>query len=84
LKKAKQILTNILSNVNYYEGKLMVMTYRNTKRCYSSSFCLLTYFSYLDKVLTNILHRKICKIARNFSEFLRNFCYNFHATFWIF
>jgi len=28
LKKAKQTLTNILSNVNYYEGKLMVMTYR--------------------------------------------------------
>jgi len=24
-------LTNILSNVNYYEGKLMVMTYRNAK-----------------------------------------------------
>jgi len=26
LEKAKQILTNVLSNVNYYEGKLMVMT----------------------------------------------------------
>jgi len=31
--------------------------------------------------LTNILHRKICKIARNCSDFLRILCYKFRATF---
>lgn len=65
----------------------MIMTYRNTKTlltCYSSSFCFKTYFSYLNKVLTNILHGKMCKIACNFWEFLRNFCHKFHATFGFF
>jgi len=47
-----------------------------------------TYFSYLIKVLTNILHQKICKFARSFGAtfpiFLRNFCHIFRATFGFF
>jgi len=38
-----------------------------------------------SKVLTNILHPKMCKIARNFGatfpNFLRSFCHKFNATF---
>ena len=37
-------LTNILSKVNYYERKLIVMTYRNAKHCYSNSFCFFYLF----------------------------------------
>jgi len=66
----------------------MIMNYRNAKRCYSSSFCFFTYFSYLSKVMTNILHQKIFKFARSFGAtfpiFSRNFCHIFRATFGFF
>jgi len=34
--------------------------------------------------LTNILHRKICKIARNFSEFFAQLFLQISRNFWIF
>jgi len=47
-----------------------------------------TYFSYSSKVLTNILHQKICKFVRSFGAtfliFLRNFCHIFRTTFGFF
>jgi len=47
--------------------------------CYSRSFSFFTYFyfSYLSKVLTNILHLKMCKIVCNFGATFLNFCTTF-------
>jgi len=46
--------------------------------------CSLPKFGKVPKGQINILHPKMSQIARKFSNFLRNFCHKFSATFGFF
>jgi len=46
--------------------------------------CFVVNCQNLPKSRTNVLHPKMCKIACSFSDFLRNFCHKFNATFGFF
>ena len=68
-------MTNILSNVNYYKGKLvMVMTYRNAKTLLFKQLLLFNLFFLFRQSFD-------AKLRATFQNFLRNFFYKFRATF---